>query len=71
VVRLSPDLVVVSDSFIYLNEVLGNANLISSSPELLDALTDAVCALECCGKDYDYVIGKARAAIRKAAGEEE
>ena len=29
-----------------------NARLIAAAPELLEALIDAVCALECCGKDY-------------------
>lgn len=43
-----------------------NALLISAAPELLDALKDALCALEVCGKDYSYVTTKARAAIEKA-----
>ena len=42
--------------------------LIEAAPDLLDALKDALCALEVCGKDYDYAIGKARAAIAKATG---
>lgn len=44
------------------------ARLIAAAPELLDALKDALCALEVCGKDYDYAMGKARAAIAKATG---
>ena len=35
--------------------------------ELLEALRDALCALECCGKDYPAAT-KARAAIAKATG---
>ncbi len=31
--------------------------------KLEEALKDAVCALEVCGKNYDYVIDKARAAL--------
>lgn len=44
-------------------------HLIAAEPELFDSLQDAVCALEVCGKDFDYVMGKARAAIAKARGE--
>lgn len=32
---------------------------------LEEALKDAVCALECCGKDYHYVLDKARAALQE------
>lgn len=46
-----------------------NARLIAAAPELLEALIDAVCALECCGKDYQAA-EKARAAITKATGVE-
>ena len=46
---------------------IANARLIAAAPELLDALLDAACALECCGKDY-YAATKARAAIAKATG---
>lgn len=44
-----------------------NARLIAAAPELLDALKDALCALECCGKDYPAA-SKARSAIAKATG---
>ena len=37
--------------------------------ELVEALKDAVCALEVCGKNYDYVVGKARAALRPFTGD--
>lgn len=46
-----------------------NARLIAAAPELLDALQDALCALECCGKDYPAAT-KARAVIAKAIGEQ-
>lgn len=45
-----------------------NARLIAASPELLEALKDAVCALQCSGKDWPAET-KARAAIAKATGE--
>ena len=45
-----------------------DARLIAAAPDLLEALIDAVCALECCGKDYPAA-EKARAAIAKARGE--
>ncbi len=45
-----------------------NARLIAAAPDLLEALIDAVCALECCGKDYPAA-EKARAAIAKARGD--
>lgn len=45
----------------------GNARLIAAAPELLEALQDALCALECCGKDYPAAT-KASAAIAKATG---
>ncbi len=37
---------------------------------LVEALKDAVCALEVCGKNYDYVMDKARAALRPFTGDE-
>lgn len=46
-----------------------NARLIAAAPDLLEALRDALCALECCGKDYPAA-SKARAAIAKATGGE-
>ena len=36
--------------------------------ELLEALKDTVCALECCGKDYPAMT-KGRAAITRAAAQ--
>jgi hypothetical protein len=39
----------------------------SANAELLEALKDALCALDCCGKDYPAA-SKARAAIAKATG---
>ncbi len=45
-----------------------DARLIAAAPDLLDALKDALCCLEVCGKDYDYAVGKASAAIAKATG---
>jgi len=45
--------------------------MLAAAPDLLDALKDALCCLEVCGKDYDYAVGKARAAIAKATGETE
>ena len=48
---------------------LANARLIAAAPELLEALKDALCALECCGKDYPAAT-KAQAAIAKATGEQ-
>jgi hypothetical protein len=45
-----------------------NANLIAAAPDLLEALKDALCALECCGKDYPAAT-KARAAIAKATNQ--
>lgn len=45
-----------------------DARLIAAAPDLLEALQDALCALECCGKDYPAA-SKARAAIAKATGE--
>lgn len=46
-----------------------DALLIAAAPELLEALVDSLCALEVCGRDFDHVMGKARAAIAKARGE--
>lgn len=45
-----------------------DAHLVSAAPDLLDALNDALCALEVCGKDFNYAMSKARAAIAKAKG---
>ncbi len=36
----------------------------SQRDQLREALTDALCCLEVCGKDYDYAIGKARDALK-------
>lgn len=47
-----------------------NARLIAAAPELLEALEEAVCALEVCGKDY-RATEIARSAIAKAKGEKE
>lgn len=44
-----------------------DARLIAAAPELLEALKDALCALECCGKEYPAA-SKASAAIAKATG---
>lgn len=44
-----------------------DARLIAAAPELLEALKDAVCALEVSGKDF-CATEKARAAIAKAEG---
>lgn len=44
-----------------------DARLIAAAPDLLDALKDAVCALEVSGKDF-WATEKARAAIAKATG---
>ena len=46
-----------------------DAALIAAAPELLEALEDALGALVCCGKDYEWVTSKARAAIEKATGQ--
>ena len=48
-------------------EDLPNARLIAAAPDLLEALKDALCVLECCGKDYPAA-SKAQAAIAKATG---
>lgn len=45
-----------------------DARLIAAAPDLLEALKDALCALECCGTDYPAAT-KARAAIAKATGD--
>ncbi len=50
------------------SQQFANAHLIAAAPELLEALKDALCALECCDKDYPAAT-KARAAIAKATGE--
>ena len=50
-------------------EDYANALLIAAAPDLLEALQDALSALEVCGRDFDHAIGKARAAIEKAKGE--
>jgi len=43
-------------------------HVFAAAPELLEALEEAVCALEVCGKDY-RATEIARAAIAKAKGE--
>jgi hypothetical protein len=45
-----------------------DARLIAAAPDLLEALKDALCALDCCGKDY-AAASVARAAITKATGD--
>ena len=50
-------------------DVVADASLIAAAPDLLEALQDALSALEVCGRDFDHAIGKARAAIEKAKGE--
>lgn len=47
-----------------------NARLIAAAPDLLEALKYAICALEVCGKDFDYTLSRANAAISKATGEQ-
>lgn len=42
-----------------------DASLIAAAPDLLEALKEAVCALECSGKDW-HATTIARAAIAKA-----
>ena len=44
------------------------ARLHALNRELLEALKDALCSLEVCGKDFDHTMSKARAAIAKATG---
>jgi hypothetical protein len=44
-----------------------DADLIAAAPDLLEALKDALCALDCCGKDFPAA-SKARATIAKATG---
>ena len=44
---------------------LEDARLMAAAPDLLEALKDALCALECCGKDFPAAT-KASAAIAKA-----
>lgn len=44
-------------------------HVFAAAPELLEALEEAVCALEVCGKDY-RATEIARAAIAKAKGEQ-
>jgi len=60
------------DDYPKMGKIVGEANarLIAAAPELLEALKDALCCLEVCGKDYDYAVGKASAAIAKATGEQ-
>lgn len=48
---------------------VNNGPLLSAAPELLEALKDAVCALEVSGKDF-WATEKARAAIAKAEGKQ-
>lgn len=45
-----------------------DARLIAAAPDLLDALRDALCALEVCGKDFPYVMSKANSVIQKVNG---
>jgi len=47
---------------------IGAQSMLAAAPELLEALKEAVCALEVCGKDY-RATEIARAAIAKAKGE--
>ena len=48
---------------------VNNGPLLATAPELLEALKDAVCALEVSGKDF-WATEKARAAIAKAEGKQ-
>lgn len=52
-----------------LGDIESDQSLIIAAPDMFDALMDTICALECCGKDYDHVLGKAKQAIAKAKGE--
>lgn len=52
-----------------LGNIEADQALIISAPDIFDALMDTICALECCGKDYDHILGKAKEAIAKAKGE--
>lgn len=51
------------------SRVVEARELSASNAELLDALKDALCALECSPVQYDHVMGKARRAIGKAMGD--
>ncbi|MFC8749730.1 hypothetical protein [Pseudomonas oryzihabitans] len=53
------------------SRVVEARELSASNAELLDALKDALCALECSPVKYDHVMGKARRAIEKAMGEKQ
>ena len=48
---------------------VNNGPLLAAAPEMLEALKDAVCALEVSGKDF-WATEKARAAIAKAEGKQ-
>ncbi len=51
------------------SRVVEARELSANNAELLDALKDALCALECSPVQYEHIMGKARRAIAKAMGE--
>lgn len=50
-------------------DCVNNGPQLAAAPELLEALKDAVCALEVSGKDF-WATEKARAALAKAEGKQ-
>lgn len=51
-----------------LEDARKNAEAQREIARLREALTDALCALEVCGKNYDYTMDKARAALENGGG---